>query len=191
MSGQCRASPPSRGLDGPAVPRITAHRGFLALAGGQLVSTLGFGMTRFGLGLWVLNDEVRVAPPMTQRCALRRTSARRLRGLRGTADQPLEPALGDGLRQRKRLGAHHSWRRPAHLRLHRDPATLCRAGHEHADADAPGSARPGRRRDPDAAVVRDHPGAGARRAALPRPRCVRRGPTSSPSGSASSCSAYP
>ena len=40
------------------MPRFTAHRAFFALAGGQLVSTLGSGMTRFGLGLWVLSDEV-------------------------------------------------------------------------------------------------------------------------------------
>ncbi|MDE2670113.1 MAG: MFS transporter [Chloroflexota bacterium] len=36
--------------------RFTAHRAFFALAGGQLVSTLGSGMTRFGLGLWVLDQ---------------------------------------------------------------------------------------------------------------------------------------
>ncbi len=40
------------------MPRFTDHRAFFALAGGQLVSTLGSGMTRFGLGLWVLSDEV-------------------------------------------------------------------------------------------------------------------------------------
>ena len=40
------------------LPRFTAQRAFFALAGGQLVSTLGSGMTRFGLGLWVLSDEV-------------------------------------------------------------------------------------------------------------------------------------
>ncbi|MXX32555.1 MAG: MFS transporter [Chloroflexi bacterium] len=40
------------------MPRFTAHRAFFALAGGQLVSTLGSGMTRFGLDLWVLSDEV-------------------------------------------------------------------------------------------------------------------------------------
>ena len=40
------------------MPRFTAQRAFFALAGGQLVSTLGSGMTRFGLGLWVLSDEV-------------------------------------------------------------------------------------------------------------------------------------
>ena len=38
--------------------RFTQQRAFFALAGGQLVSTLGAGMTRFGLGLWVLSDEV-------------------------------------------------------------------------------------------------------------------------------------
>ncbi|MYH49008.1 MAG: MFS transporter [Gammaproteobacteria bacterium] len=36
--------------------RFTDHRAFFALAGGQLVSTLGSGMTRFGLGLWVLDQ---------------------------------------------------------------------------------------------------------------------------------------
>ena len=40
------------------MPRFAAHCAFFALAGGQLVSTLGSGMTRFGLGLWVLSDEV-------------------------------------------------------------------------------------------------------------------------------------
>ena len=36
--------------------RFRAQRAFFALAGGQLVSTLGSGMTRFGLGLWVLDQ---------------------------------------------------------------------------------------------------------------------------------------
>ena len=38
------------------MPRFAAERAFFALAGGQLVSTLGSGMTRFGLGLWVLDQ---------------------------------------------------------------------------------------------------------------------------------------
>lgn len=37
------------------VPRFAGEGAFFALAGGQLVSTIGSGMTRFGLGLWVLD----------------------------------------------------------------------------------------------------------------------------------------
>ncbi|MDE2718434.1 MAG: MFS transporter [Chloroflexota bacterium] len=36
-------------------PRFAGERAFYALAGGQFVSTIGSGMTRFGLGLWVLD----------------------------------------------------------------------------------------------------------------------------------------
>ena len=36
-------------------PRFVGERAFYALAGGQFVSTIGSGMTRFGLGLWVLD----------------------------------------------------------------------------------------------------------------------------------------
>ena len=39
-----------------SLPRFTAERAFYALAGGQFVSTIGSGMTRFGLGLWVLDQ---------------------------------------------------------------------------------------------------------------------------------------
>ena len=35
--------------------RFTAERAFYAIAAGQIVSTIGSGMTRFGLGLWVLD----------------------------------------------------------------------------------------------------------------------------------------
>lgn len=38
------------------MPRLTGMRAFFAITGGQLVSTVGSGMTRFGLGLWVLNE---------------------------------------------------------------------------------------------------------------------------------------
>ena len=37
------------------LPRFAGERAFYALAGGQFVSTIGSGMTRFGLGLWVLD----------------------------------------------------------------------------------------------------------------------------------------
>ena len=39
----------------PGLPRFTAERAFYAMAAGQIVSTIGSGMTRFGLGLWVLD----------------------------------------------------------------------------------------------------------------------------------------
>ena len=39
----------------PRLPRFTAERAFYAIAAGQIVSTIGSGMTRFGLGLWVLD----------------------------------------------------------------------------------------------------------------------------------------
>lgn len=45
----------------PSIPRFAAERAFYALAGGQLVSTIGSGMTRFGLGLWVLDQTGDVA----------------------------------------------------------------------------------------------------------------------------------
>ena len=45
----------------PSFPRFVAERAFYALAGGQLVSTIGSGMTRFGLGLWVLDQTGDVA----------------------------------------------------------------------------------------------------------------------------------
>ena len=38
------------------LPRFTAERAFDALAGGQFASTFGPGMTRFGLGLCVLDQ---------------------------------------------------------------------------------------------------------------------------------------
>jgi len=45
----------------PSLPRFVAERAFYALAGGQFVSTIGSGMTRFGLGLWVLDQTGDVA----------------------------------------------------------------------------------------------------------------------------------
>ena len=39
----------------PGLPRFAAERAFYAIAAGQIVSTIGSGMTRFGLGLWVLD----------------------------------------------------------------------------------------------------------------------------------------
>ncbi len=44
-----------------SIPRFVAERAFYALAAGQLVSTIGSGMTRFGLGLWVLDQTGDVA----------------------------------------------------------------------------------------------------------------------------------
>ena len=38
------------------LPRFPAERAFDALAGGQFASTFGPGMTRFGLGLCVLDQ---------------------------------------------------------------------------------------------------------------------------------------
>ncbi len=43
------------------LPRFTAERAFHAIAAGQIVSTIGSGMTRFGLGLWVLDQTGNVA----------------------------------------------------------------------------------------------------------------------------------
>ena len=41
--------------------RFTAERAFYAIAAGQIVSTIGSGMTRFSLGLWVLDQTGDVA----------------------------------------------------------------------------------------------------------------------------------
>ena len=43
------------------LPRFTGAGAFYALAGGQFVSTIGSGMTRFALGLWVLDQTGDVA----------------------------------------------------------------------------------------------------------------------------------
>lgn len=40
----------------PSLQRIVGVRAFFAITGGQLVSTIGSGMTRFGLGIWVLEE---------------------------------------------------------------------------------------------------------------------------------------
>ena len=45
----------------PQTPRFTAERAFYAIAAGQIVSTIGSGMTRFGVGLWALDQTGNVA----------------------------------------------------------------------------------------------------------------------------------
>lgn len=44
------------GVDPGMTRRLTGMTGFYAVLGGQLISTVGSGMTRFGLGIWVLAE---------------------------------------------------------------------------------------------------------------------------------------